>query len=76
MKCPICRADAKFVRTFETIQHRNLTERRKYCIRCSSAWKTMEEVFVKKENHYEEIIEKTTKRKSDSYLKNTERALR
>lgn len=45
MKCPICRADPKFVRTFETIQHRNMTERRKLCIKCSSAWKTIEEVF-------------------------------
>lgn len=42
MKCPICKADEKFVRTYETIQHKDKTERRKLCIKCSSAWKTME----------------------------------
>lgn len=51
MKCPICRADEKFIRTYETIQHRNLTERRKLCEKCSSVWKTMEQVF---EKHNEE----------------------
>lgn len=49
MKCPICRASEKFIRTYETIQHRNLTERRKLCLQCSSAWKTMEQVFEKQE---------------------------
>jgi transcriptional regulator NrdR family protein len=48
MKCPICRADEKFVRTFETIQHRNMTERRKLCNKCSSAWKTIEQILEKK----------------------------
>lgn len=45
MKCPICRTDGKFVRTIETIQHRNMTERKKYCLQCGSAWKTMEQFF-------------------------------
>jgi transcriptional regulator NrdR family protein len=49
MKCPICKADPKFLRTYETIQHRNLTERRKLCLKCGSAWKTMEHIFEKKE---------------------------
>ena len=44
MKCPICQADSKFVRTFETIQHQKMTERRKFCLKCSSVWKTIEQV--------------------------------
>ena len=47
MKCPFCRADEKLIKTYETVQHRSSTERRKYCTSCSSAWKTIEEVFDK-----------------------------
>ncbi len=53
MKCPICRADEKFVKTFETVQHRNMTERRKLCLKCFSAWKTMEQIFERSEEEME-----------------------
>jgi transcriptional regulator NrdR family protein len=53
MKCPICRADEKFVKTFETVQHRNMTERRKLCLKCFSAWKTMEQIFERSEEGIE-----------------------
>jgi len=60
MKCPICRAGSKLLRTYETVQHRNLTERRKFCLNCGSAWKTMEHIFEKDEE--EEVkIEKIHK---------------
>ena len=43
MKCPICEANEKFIRTYETITHKDSTERRKLCIKCSSSWKTIEQ---------------------------------
>ncbi|MBN8571801.1 MAG: hypothetical protein J0M18_19435 [Ignavibacteria bacterium] len=50
MKCIACRADEKFVRTFETIQHEERTERRKLCMKCGSSWKTWEYLFERIEN--------------------------
>ena len=46
MKCPACRTGENFIRTFETIQHRNMTERRKLCLKCGNAWKTIEQFLM------------------------------
>ncbi|MBS1513877.1 MAG: hypothetical protein JSS63_02520 [Bacteroidetes bacterium] len=42
MNCPTCKAESKFVRTYETIQNRNSTIRRKFCQKCGGAWITEE----------------------------------
>lgn len=62
MKCPICNADSKFVREYEAIQHEHFIERRKYCRKCSSAWKTMEQIAT------EEEIEKARLLKQESEI--------